>query len=772
MGLKSVHQQFEQLTDILGTAGSLRCKIFALDMFLRYVENNFARHESYLLELTERLPSGIDHKAFNGTNPDRLNDCLKRVDNLCQSCSGLSEIETWNEFRDQLRRAVAILYAYCGDLKEIFKLYYPQKEVPHWLTTEGSPLERVRAAEANACQAEDPSASIFNDILRFLTLEESEEANFIKIPVIEYCNTLEKTEFTGRIVDAHLDKFYQVYGRSDYLETYSSYKVGGARHITDQFFDSVLKTVKTSLKTKLPSLSSSYYRGVIRFDPSYASYEGRSAELAIAVLLYSYLINIHQPRNKLQPAQDTAISGIIDKEGSVYPIDTETLELKVEAAFFSSVGTLVVPLEQREEAELIAGNLHARYPGKKLHIFGVRSLEDVVNDRRLTQIRRTGRITYYARRAWSNKVQLSGIAIILVLILNIIYLASPTIDRSVVDADFQGSYMYLLNSQGNTVDQINVGNATVSRVKSSGSVTPRTFHALADITGDGENEVFYIERESDEYNDADVLHAKSQSGDSLLWSYQIVKNLDYPNSPDVHGSRFSGRHIYVGDLGLGVPVVILVAGHRPNFPSIVQIITATDGTPLQTYVHAGRIRDIKVHDFTGNGGKEIMLSGINNAFNEAIVTLLDPDSIQGQSPYTSQYKAAGFERANELAYVRIPRTIVGEAIEYLERFNEAARVQLYRNEELVQVRVLEHTLSSDEVIDADKAQLLFYFDYNLQNKGISSHDSFDTTARQLFNEGYIEQIPDYEYFQDFRNRLMYLNNNEEWINFSELDRDI
>ena len=103
--------------------------------------------------------------------------------------------------------------------------------------------------------------------------------------------------------------------------------------------------------------------------------------------------------------------------------------------------------------------------------------------------------------------------------------------------------------------------------------------------------------------------------------------------------------------------VVLVARDVAEYPCQVVLLDAA-GRPLRTYWHSGHLNLSAVADMDRDGRQELWLGGIANAYKQATVVVLDPETMAG----ASREEKAGFQ----LADLGAPR--------------EKARLLLYRTE--------------------------------------------------------------------------------------------
>jgi hypothetical protein len=117
--------------------------------------------------------------------------------------------------------------------------------------------------------------------------------------------------------------------------------------------------------------------------------------------------------------------------------------------------------------------------------------------------------------------------------------------------------------------------------------------------------------------------------------------------------NFSGRAIVVDDFaGKGKDEIIVGADHYDS-PSVIYRLDA-NGTVLGEYWHYGRISGIFTVNLKKDGSKQLLICGINDVLQRAILGVLDPAKIVGKSE-ASATPGFGFARsAAEEYYISFP----------------------------------------------------------------------------------------------------------------------
>ncbi|MDR9366643.1 MAG: hypothetical protein RI575_15000 [Balneolaceae bacterium] len=460
-----------------------------------------------------------------------------------------------------------------------------------------------------------------------------------------------------------------------------------------------------------------------------------------------------------------AITGDIDENGVVQPVDEASIHLKAKAVFFSWASIVVIPASQRTPFEDEINRLKERYPQRTLEVISVSRLAEIFYDRRVAEHTVQGRIPYMMNRLKNEHSRFVLIPIIIVLLLIVARLIYGPIDKNPQNFSYQGSSLILENQNGVEVKRLEVGAQTVSYYTSSnGEVHPGTIAAnplaiLIDITNDGFNEVIYGRRErlSQSNREISEISAYSVSGDSLIWNRELILNYDFPRQSGVTQQEMLIREMGLVDTKEG-PKVVVNANSFYYFQTILYLVDVVTGEIDAEYLHIGHVRDMILQDINGDNQAEILFSGINNAYWLAALGVLDIDAFHGHSPLTKDYRPTGIEPASELHYILIPKTIVAEYTSPLMKYNEAKN--LYYDAANKTIRALVEEARIPFRKEFGDVMVSISFENDLKPIGVGTSDVYDIVARQLYEEGEIPEIPDFDYFQAYKDSILYWTGEE------------
>lgn len=464
---------------------------------------------------------------------------------------------------------------------------------------------------------------------------------------------------------------------------------------------------------------------------------GESLEAGLAAAIFTELVRLFQYREEYFLRDDLAITGKVDSLGRLVPVDEEGLRLKVESCCYSPLKYLVVPKEQEEISTsfITAGNLH---------IIGASDLSEIFYNRRLTHTKHVSAIKQTARKLWKQRRPIAVItfAVVLVALAKLWY---GPINREPTAIDFNGEMMLFKNKHGETLDAYDLG----WNLPQFTPLDPvKYFIALLDVNEDGLKEAIWIQPGSPDGSGSWIVCCKTIREDTLRWKVSLRRKIVFPHHGEM-SEDFRGRFMYAGDFDAdGKPEVVLVAFHD-HFPSYVVKLDASTGETLSTYVHAGHLLYGAVTDLDADGVQDILISGINNAYNEACLIVFDARFIQGHGPVTETYRVEGFEPGPERVYILFPKTLVGKAVPR-ERHNRGDRIDIYPDTREFRIGINDQ---SEDQQYLGKIYGLFGFD--LAPKSFTTGSDYDVSAARLLSEGRIPLFPDKAYFEEFKKTLRY-----------------
>ncbi|WP_142453519.1 hypothetical protein [Gracilimonas mengyeensis] len=494
-----------------------------------------------------------------------------------------------------------------------------------------------------------------------------------------------------------------------------------------------------------------YWSSTASFELNHAWHAGHSANLALSGLFYCEMLQGENSREYFKLNPSMAVTGDIDEDGKVLPVEEKGLREKVHAAFFSWVQVMVVPMDQLEQVTEYVQLLNKRFPNRHLILKGVGHLRELFYDRRISLHVQRSLISLTAKQVWKKKVNAVFGLIIAILIGIIAWLQFGPVDQNPVSIEYSGEYLVLKNQYDITVDRIELGEVAVEKMVEKHGENPRGL--LYDMNGDGVNELIWSKSMENYNRENTFIQAWSVSGDSIIWQQPVKMEYGFPRQYLANEGSLNITEMAVVEVD-GISKLIVTANVGNFFPASVRRLNLITGAKEQEYMHAGQISDMAVLDLDKDGQEDLVFTGVNNAFWLATVFVLDPADLQGHSPLQGDYVVEGMGRANEDKYLFIPKTIVGKYYSFVEKFNFGWQVYIDKSRELFWVKVREVSREIENY-GKQEASVYIYFNYNLEPVSFITSNHYDIIARELYQKGDVPFIPDYEYWEAFKDSVIY-----------------
>ncbi|MDZ7720162.1 MAG: hypothetical protein U5K72_15210 [Balneolaceae bacterium] len=766
-----VEQDFQKLIEYFDSALSIRHRYKLFFDFIDTLEGEFKKYESYIIQLLDDLPLFTDHLSWSGIDPKEIEENLSVLERIHTQIDLSGKNDQYNERKKNLQEVCLLLFSCLNHLEKA--VYYLRKgtglswpeanSIENYEGLENRGLDWLFEILSVELKRESKRSAEQQEFLERLheqvkDLSDSRERSIL-VPVAEKYSL----DQTGSSQYGRLRKMsVELYGEAD---SNSRDELIWMTNIYGAEIPSLEQTKASILASRKLFASGSnrtnsgYYRGGVRFENTVAFHNGNSANLGIAALWYSILLGTGKQRERYTVYSNVAITGDINKDGSVQPVDETSIRLKAEAVFFSWATMLVIPSSQRAQFEAEVEKLSKKYPDRGLEVIGVNRLEEIFYDRRIAAHNVQGRIHYLLNRLKNEHSKFVLIPVIIALLLVVLRLVYGPIDRNPQNFSYEGSSLIIENKNGAEIERIEVGEQTAFRYKNPATIEGFPLTILFDINNDGINEVIYGKRNRLNQSNREIsdVTAYSVSGDSIIWNRELMLNYNFPRQSGVTQKEMLIREMGLVETDDGFKVVVN-ANSFYYFQTILYLVDAESGEVESEYLHIGHIRDMIIEDIDGDEREDVIFTGINNAYWLASMGVLDVENFHGFSPLTRDYKPAGIHSANELYYILLPKTVIAEYTSPILKYNEGRSIYYDVANQTTRVLVEEgRTTFRNQV---GEVLVSVSFDENMEPSGVGTSDVYDIVARDLYEEGEIREVPDFDYFETYKDSILYWTGEE------------
>ncbi len=722
-----IEQNFQTLKQTLRLISSSRLRILRIVEFIDHLLDSPTFFPAYAPELLPQLVESINKTDFTGTNLSCLERCIKlleRIENNQPSVTGNSEFKQAQQH-----------------------LKAESDKIQSWIKS-----KNIEGPEGFSRKKFDVGSVWIPMVEReqFLTAVNPLFASLQKLNI--------EAIFSKKEADADKLHIKQLSHKEETEENELINTVEAARHLLGKFAH-----IKNGKRVTINCT----------FDnPTYV--EGQSLQAGLAAGLFTELLHLHQHKEEYTLQDDVAITGRVDKKANLLPVDEDGLKLKVEACYFSHIKYLIVPKEQAELCKTHISYLtshssplasHNEGISTSLEVIGISNLEELFYNRKFTDSRRITVARQTARKVWKLRRPIA-VVLIVSLLLIIGKMWYGPLDKNPTNPEFEGEMLILKNQSGEVVDKILVGKGTVKRVNDTEREGKRdNFAILLDVNNDNTNEVIWTQFTPENPEYSSTLFCKSVNSDTCLWSFNVNRKVVFPQDPEVSSTTFSITNIMGGDFDNDRrPEIYLNCRHSMLYPDLVIKLDAQTKKELSCYVNTGHFIDMTVYDINGDGVRELLLCGMNNAYDQAVLTVLDPRFIGGDSPAIGEYVIQDYTPAKEMAYMLLPRSVL--SLYFEATHNCALNINIDEGMGLFDVNVRDffHPENKDTPVS-----LFFYFDYGLKFIHPASDNNYDHYYRKLTKGKKIPEIDQNTYLQELGKQIQYWDG-DKFVNYPTLNK--
>ncbi len=411
----------------------------------------------------------------------------------------------------------------------------------------------------------------------------------------------------------------------------------------------------------------------LAIEDSSQAFTGDSIALAVALVSFAKLMKPQIHRHERFVAGEIAVTGSLSADGTLLPVNGDSLNEKITRAFFSPVKYVVLPHGNAAAARDCIEKLRQQYPRRRLQVIAHERLQDVIDDHNVIRPEKVCMGEFVARKAGrytrSVKVQVPLLISVTWLLLALLWPKhfDPWFDGNPVRLEIEGNVFRTFNENGEFLWSSTPfeANLTSNLYEAKG---PWEFVQLAirDIDRDGLNEIVFVPIIDSHRGRFSIYdHDGSLMGDIASWFPTTYPgDIAYDSVPIA--LDYSLPVFLVLENRLGQSYILTKSDASPPIRSQFNLFNHKGEHSGGPYIHTGGIDMAFVDDSESDscGFPRILLGGTNNRYNRAGFFCLNPSRLWGVSPpYDDElFLLSGMPEGSQEFYVALPETHLSDGI--------------------------------------------------------------------------------------------------------------
>ncbi len=517
-------------------------------------------------------------------------------------------------------------------------------------------------------------------------------------------------------------------------------------------YESLQAVRKTLAIQKLSSKKDISYRAYFHIENSDHIFTGDSIGVAMGLISYTQLIKDDIARRERYIANEVALTGGVDNEGNLLPVNEATLAYKLKRAFFSPVKYVLVPDSCLVVARESLAESAKLYPNRQMTLIGCNSLYDVIRDYNILRAEKVCMSRYITRYVVKySRVTKIQVPLLLLLIYGMLCLIYP---KAWVGFDRNPWYVNQLKSgfEVFNADSLRLWSIDYGR----DLCWVKELIELDDLDNDSYNEVVVVPNESTAVEDNAHLFVYDSNG-NLLFERNCGIEGQYPGDESISPQFVSA---YFNVLNLGDRNIILTKAFR-SYPARHHLkLWDIDSDSIGWYINAGTTASKSgtiVYD-----NNKLMMIGDNNRMMRGALFVLLIDSCYGVSPpyEDDYYDLSWVKRGNQLCYIVFPNTDIEELIG--SPYNTPVSMTIDKDN-----TVLVDVCSNSWEMNEHKAVISYWVDSSFRVVGASASDAFKKRRNELVVDGKLEPVELHQYCEELLDSVLYWTDSG-WVSEAQL----
>ncbi|RMF07292.1 MAG: hypothetical protein D6762_07845 [Candidatus Neomarinimicrobiota bacterium] len=645
----ALEEQFTALEQQIQLFPTDRLSLFHLIRFFSQPEanRNPTKFSSYYLESLEWFQQLLHPDTLQYHPPAFYEHLIQLLGQACSGTSGSPVSAEYELLKKTVQEYQIRLWLFLGELDRVARILgLPEPEI---LPTDVGPYERLRhwmdSVKRSGSSPEGPVPPVLErcdqdwaahnhqqrDVIWVLLINQWEDQG---LPVVEpeafSLSCIQPLSVTTELLSPENGDHEVIFLNP----TFS---------VQDVVFQQSRDAVRTAQSVFPRSVfqKKTWIKAVFSFPESSSRYTGDSMGLGMGLVALGSFSKVLSSYWEYRLWQNVAVTGAMSDTGTIKPVSPESLRLKLTAAFFSPMRAVVIPDQNRLEAQTFLTRMNRKYPYRALELITAGHFRDVIQ-RSAIVVKQS--VPWARRLKIFSQNWLTIAATLLLAVAAVVYL--PVWDRNPYQIFTTSNGLVVKNRDERRLWDYPVDFSLYPRmIVESNIYWPQT-SLVTDLDGDGINEVLTHLIDPRNGKPPESIYCFDSHG-TIRWKRDFSWTLRFGD--ELFEPNFYTSKIFVSTDTRESPYLFVQMRHRPWYPVLITKMNV-QGEILETYIHSG-----VVHCRYLPERRLLVFYGTNNDYNSAVLGLLDPDHIAGHSPQDQyQYTPQGIPLADHVLYLRFP----------------------------------------------------------------------------------------------------------------------
>ena len=418
---------------------------------------------------------------------------------------------------------------------------------------------------------------------------------------------------------------------------------------------------------KYAKIKHSIWDVYIDFENKTGEYSGSSFGALLVLKLVEEILRYYDSPTKIFSNAPAAITGAVDKHGSIPSLTPDIVAVKTKIIFFSGVKQFIIPEDDFIHARDTLQELHKEFPDRNLKLVGIQTIDDLFDLRNVVDIKKESTLL---RTGKFIKRQALALFLLIPLTAIIIFSGVFDFDNNPDHFEYKGKVGFIMNKSGKKLYETKLA-LDINDMMDFGSIISSGW--ILDIDNDGDNEIVLCNniqtlKKSDSFHPRIICYDKDLN---TKWVYTFNKLV---------ATKFE-KHSGYYDVDLEDTLTVndtlnlfCFARNNPNEVSAIFRLDCMTGKLVHNLLwHSGHLNTARI--FKYNGFNELYATAINNGFERSVIFSIPVNKLNGQLPAAEGYQFLNIDKAVPDQYVILPKTDFTDY--YHMRFNVPLRSGFY-----------------------------------------------------------------------------------------------